>query len=580
MHARIAAVDGTEEVALEMDSPTVDDVPSVEVPPGYWRREATHCPKPLSPFFGAALPIVGDTFRHAFSELGALYDTLEYREIGGWVYTRLVPPGGVDGAPPPPEVIRERAERAAEAIRSDNFDTYLEEWSQLRSEFIAGVARLRRVDLASLDDGGLAGHIGEVLEFSVHAFNVHFRLHGINAMMLTDLAMTCRDLLGWDDADALQLLSGLSEASTEPATALAGLTAMTEARPAVREFIQSGSEDTATLDDLDPEFAAALADYNDRFGLRTIRYEVAEPSVEEMPALTLRLISDQLRSGYDPAARASDVTRRREDLRQQARGRLAGRSEADQARFERALRRAERWYGVREEKASMTWNEQFSLVRRTALEMGRRLAARSLLDDPDDVFFLTMEEVLSALSAAGGRGAPDCRSLVARRRAERAWAEANPGPLSYGPEQDLRAGFDDLPAEVRLVTEAQLWLVERAGHFVATPPQPAGRRLAGVPAAGGSYTGIARVLLDEDDFAKLQPGDVLVCPITSPAWSVLFPNVGALVADTGGVLSHSAIIAREFHIPAVVATGNATALLRDGQRVTVDGTSGVVEVLQ
>ena len=89
-----------------------------------------------------------------------------------------------------------------------------------------------------------------------------------------------------------------------------------------------------------------------------------------------------------------------------------------------------------------------------------------------------------------------------------------------------------------------------------------------------------RVVGSETEFDKLQPGDVLVCPTTAPAWSVLFPNVGALVADFGSLLSHPAIIAREFNIPAVLATGNATTLLRDGQRVTVDGTAGTVTVLQ
>jgi rifampicin phosphotransferase len=72
---------------------------------------------------------------------------------------------------------------------------------------------------------------------------------------------------------------------------------------------------------------------------------------------------------------------------------------------------------------------------------------------------------------------------------------------------------------------------------------------------------------------------VLVCPITSPVWSVLFPSIGALVTDTGGMLSHPAIIAREYRLPAVVAIGHATRLLRDGQMVTVDDTSGTVEVL-
>jgi pyruvate,water dikinase len=86
------------------------------------------------------------------------------------------------------------------------------------------------------------------------------------------------------------------------------------------------------------------------------------------------------------------------------------------------------------------------------------------------------------------------------------------------------------------------------------------------------------VIHNEDEFDKLQPGDVLVCPITSPMWSVLFPSVGALVTDSGGILCHPAIIAREYGIPAVVATGNATSVIRDGQLVTVDGSSGTVRI--
>ena len=85
-----------------------------------------------------------------------------------------------------------------------------------------------------------------------------------------------------------------------------------------------------------------------------------------------------------------------------------------------------------------------------------------------------------------------------------------------------------------------------------------------------------RVIRDETEFHRIRPGDVMVCPITSPVWSVLFASVGALVTDSGGILSHSAIIAREYRIPAVVATGNGTELLEDGQTVTVDGSAGTV----
>ena len=82
----------------------------------------------------------------------------------------------------------------------------------------------------------------------------------------------------------------------------------------------------------------------------------------------------------------------------------------------------------------------------------------------------------------------------------------------------------------------------------------------------------------EQDFTRLRPGDVLVAPITTPAWTVLFGSAGAVVTDTGGLLSHSAIIAREYGIPAVAATGSATSLLHDGQLVTVDGTRGRIEI--
>ncbi|MGH9009939.1 MAG: hypothetical protein ACRDYF_08865 [Acidimicrobiia bacterium] len=172
---------------MDTDSLTPVDLNPVEVPPGSWLREATHCPRPLSPMFASGLPLVTETFRQAFAELGTWFDTVEYRVIGGWVYTRLVPLGGVEGQAPPPELMRQRAERAAESVRTGHLDAYLEEWRELRPQFEAEVARLRAVDLRAMEDGKLAEHLGEVVEFSTWAFTVHFRLHGINALMLFDL---------------------------------------------------------------------------------------------------------------------------------------------------------------------------------------------------------------------------------------------------------------------------------------------------------------------------------------------------------------------------------------------------------
>ncbi|HIH43539.1 MAG TPA: hypothetical protein HA257_00205 [Candidatus Methanoperedenaceae archaeon] len=108
--------------------------------------------------------------------------------------------------------------------------------------------------------------------------------------------------------------------------------------------------------------------------------------------------------------------------------------------------------------------------------------------------------------------------------------------------------------------------------------QAKGKALTGIPTSKGVYQGRVCIVMDESEFGKIRAGDVLVCPATTPVWSVLFSSIGALVTNYGGILSHPAIIAREFRIPAVVATGNATELLKDDQIVTVDGTRGAVEV--
>ena len=102
--------------------------------------------------------------------------------------------------------------------------------------------------------------------------------------------------------------------------------------------------------------------------------------------------------------------------------------------------------------------------------------------------------------------------------------------------------------------------------------------VAGLPASPGRYEGWARVVREAGDFRKLQKGDVLVAPTTSPAYNVILPMIGAVVTDRGGALSHSAIVAREFGIPAVVGTDQATSRIPDGARILVDGDRGFVAV--
>ncbi len=573
--------------ALPDQAPVPVPVP-VEVPPGFWEREASHAPKPWTPMTLSALGQARSrATRGAFAEFGLLAETLEFAQIGGWEYTRLVPLGGKDRPAPPAWLmpllirlvprLRRRIAAAVAAVRSDKAGRFVEQWSrQWQPDLAARIAGLRDSDLEALDDEELDAHTARALALLHEGVDIHFLLVGALMPILAELACACRELLGWSDDEACELLVGLSTTSTEPARRLAELAGTAARRPAVRRLLDQVDGGTASrLAETDPEFAEAFAAYQREFACRALRYEIADPSIAETPELTLRLLADQLTRGYDPVAEAAELARRRAAATSRARAALAARPPGDRERFEPALGRAGRAYPVREDNEFFTLSVPLALLRYRALEIGRRLAARGQLQRRDDVFFLTLEEARAALRDGAAR-----RALVTRRRGERAFVEQHPGPATYGKHPGPPPPLDALPAEARFTMTALLWYLDRI--FEAAPSsraQQAGTQaIEGIAASPGRHTGPARVVMDESEFGKLRPGDVLVCPITSPVWSVLFPSVGALVTDTGGLLSHPAIIAREYAVPAVVATGNATALLRDDQVVTVDGGAGRIEV--
>jgi rifampicin phosphotransferase len=183
--------------------------------------------------------------------------------------------------------------------------------------------------------------------------------------------------------------------------------------------------------------------------------------------------------------------------------------------------------------------------RRTALELGRRLVTVGVLDDPEEVFLLCWDE-LQAL----GRPWPPPDAIIRRLRA-----------LAKD-RQTRRAALADVP------------FVERDALDAADLVE--GALLSGQPGSVGVAEGPVRIILSPADFGKLQPGDVLVAPFTNPSWTPLFTRARAVIVDTGAAMSHAAIVAREYGVPAVMGTGHATTILKDGQWVRVDGGRGLV----
>lgn len=567
---------------LPESAPTPVPVP-VDPPEGFWERESSHYPVPLSPLARTTMLVdLTHALREAMGAYSLLLDGLDHMEIGGWVYNRLVPPGGKDRNPPPDWLapilfklvppLRNRIQGCVTAYRTDVAGRSIERWySEWRAFLIKRNAELGAVDLAALTDGELLAHLQSLRQHSREGMVIHMRLNTAIQLSLANFFMGCQELLGWDEAKSMELLSGLSETSSAPAQAMAGLAERARSNPALKQLL-AGRDPRAIdrLAEIDPAFAEAFAAYVRQWAHRGINYEVADPTLAERPELLLGLVHDQVILSYKGEADAAALAAKRAKVAAEARAALTGRP-ADRERFDRLLSRAEKAYPIREEHGFYDGSMPVALRRYGYLEAGERLSRRGVIARREDVFFLEADEVEAALQGSDSR-----QHLVERRKGERAWVLAHPGPASYG-KRPAPPSFAGLPKEAREVHEAVLWTVERV--FAATASQRTqtdGSALNGIAASAGTYTGPIRVIRDETEFGKIQPGDVLVCPITSPVWSILFASVGALVTDTGGILSHSAIIAREYRIPAVVATGNATELLRDGQIVTVDGNAGKV----
>jgi pyruvate,water dikinase len=559
---------------------------NIDVPPGYWQREASHNPRPLTPL-GASifLDALNDSFHKVFAEFGLLLESMDYRLIGGYVYNAIKPLGGGGaGTLPPTPVLwlalrtaplfRRRIAVCKRAIRGRLDRQLIERWyDEWRPQIETAIVHRRAVDLTAFGDDQLGAYYEDLFGWWQFTAEVHFLLAGANGYPIARLAFFCRDQLGYDDLQSMRFFSGLSGMSSEPSMALARLADRVRRDPAARDAVLAAAPERAgeALRNASSELATAFDEYVHAYGLRALRYEVVEPTLAEQPAILGQLLQDQLRQPVDFATRQQHLEEDRANARHVVMQRLH--DPRLRARFEELLADAERAYPVREDNEFFTISVPLALLRLASLEAGRRLAAAGKLQSADDVFFLDRQEVIDGLRHRVGH----LGDRIDARRQAFFEAEAWTPPPTYGEEPPIPP-LGVLPREAREAMEIMLYVRDK----VFEPEQSyvysdgSSRELHGRGAARGTYSGWARIITDEQQFGKLRPGDVLVCPITSPVWSVLFGKVGALVTDSGGVLSHPAIIAGEYGIPAVVATGNATSIIQDGQRVTVDGDAGVV----
>jgi pyruvate,water dikinase len=197
------------------------------------------------------------------------------------------------------------------------------------------------------------------------------------------------------------------------------------------------------------------------------------------------------------------------------------------------------------------------------IAIGHRLTEAGVLDDPEDIVYLRYNELRELMA---NNSAFDAKDLVSDRRDAREDAAERRPPSWVGTATQTALDF---PYNA-------LWGFP--DRFYAGEPTTTGE-LKGLPASAGVVEGPARWVSSPAEFDEVQEGEILVCRMTNPAWVVLFTKITGLVTEAGGTVSHPAVVAREFGIPAVVGTGNAGERVKTGDRIRVNGSTGAVEIL-
>jgi phosphohistidine swiveling domain-containing protein len=540
-------------------------------PKGHYMRASVLelLPDPLSPLFATlGLPTWGRALETLLGSIGlaGMFPDELFIIINGYGYFNmsLTPAQTAKMALAMPRIL---------ALLPPLLRTSQSRWQEERSRYAELVNRWQTTDLASASAGDLLNGVRDITaEAAQYYLSVQSGILPAAYMSEGLFTLVYNKLLkGRDAPSALTFVLGFDSAPIQAEKSLYDLAQWVRGQPELaaalahmssEQFITSYREQAtqaAAADGAWPEFWRRLADHLARFGHAIYDLDFAKALLADDPLPILETLKFFL-SGQapDPYERQAKAEAAREQATQTA---LRQRRGLRLRIFRNLVQRAQRYAPLREDAiadAGLGW----PVLRRMLHEIGQRLVKRLVIDTQDDVFWLTvdeLQEVATALDA--GQQLADYHAVVAERRA------------TWESERALTP-----PVALPLKGGARFLGIDWSSVMPAHTEQPEGGVIKGIAASPGRVVGPARVISGPDEFDQMRQGDILVARITTPAWTPLFALAAGVVTDVGGPLSHSSIVAREYHIPAVLGTGVATGRLSSGQRITVDGDVGTVTV--
>jgi pyruvate,water dikinase len=456
-------------------------------------------------------------------------------------------------------------------------------WATRAAELQSAYEYLDNLDLAAMDQAQLWTAVQDAYAFHRRAWFIHFEvMYVLTANYLAFYGLA--EEIGLEGSQVSAFLAGEQTfygTTDEELWRLAGRARDLGVDGPLRHAAPADALAQVLMLPNGPIWVADLVSFLATYGQRTEETcRIDTPSWIEDPSPALYTIGSFLArpAGFDfHAARAASAAERDAQI-ESARRQVNG---ANLQRFNEAL--------AGNQAANFAWwNEEHNYLidrraaipaRRAVLELGARLAADDVLDRPDDLFYLFKPELFDVMAEAGTAKWPELTAMIPDRRAYfEHWR-------TRGPQLPTMLGTipDTVPDPIMIE------VFGLSGHFLETlrgtsgSQGPAGEHgatteIRGFPAARGIVEGTAKVIMSVTDISKVEPGDILVCGGTTTEWTPVFGIIAACVCDTGGSLTHAAIVSREYGIPCVVGTAIATQVIKTGDRIRVDGRAGTVEV--
>ncbi len=531
---------------------------------GFWAFDKMHAPRPLHPL---SQDLVMSTLAIGFTKAQDEYDcpvVASNQAINHYFYMAFHPH-------PDEAVVEDRMTRYLDTL-DKKVPLVGKRWTNEWLPLIKGRNESERdADYSGMSDAELLTKFDDMTDWMTHMWYIHGH---INFALLSGAALSdmYTEVMQPDDpTESYQILQGYHTRPVDAAHGLWRLGRVAKNSPALTKlFDETHPRDLAAkLAETDGgrAFLDQLNDYLYDFGWRSDAvYDIADVPWRENPAIPLGNIARYINmpDSDDPMIQFERAVKHREALTARIRAKLADDPE-QLAKFDELFDAAQYAYPLTEDHAFYIDQMGVVLLRTFVLAVGDALVRNGVIDNRSDVFFLFRDEVRDALVNGGDRRA----TVVQRKASVEAAAKASPpGAVGTPPPPPQPGGFVD-PFMDALVT-----------RLLGIKPPPEGDQdpdvIDGVAGSPGIYRGVARVVHSLDEAGDLEDGEIMVCEMTLPPWVPMFSIAGAVVSDVGGVMSHCAIVAREFNIPAVVGAVDGTTRITTGQTVTVDGIKGVV----